>query len=155
MVSIALDDVTVDNIGTLKTINEYTLPAVYSPEFYKDAHLNGFAQLAYYGEVPVGAVKAKLIVPQHHSTPTQVYIESLGVLEAYRGNGIGKQLIDFIVNKAKESFIHEVSLHVWAKQDQIIEWYKSQGFEVVKEIEGYYKSHELEDPYAVFLVKKF
>jgi ribosomal protein S18 acetylase RimI-like enzyme len=46
-------------------------------------------------------------------------------------------------------------LHVWKKESKVIEWYQKQGFEVVKEIEGYYKDHGLEDPDAVFMVKKF
>jgi ribosomal protein S18 acetylase RimI-like enzyme len=155
MPAIALDDVTVNNVGALKTINEYTLPTTYSEEFYSDAHANKFVQLGFYGEIAVGAIKAKPIVPQHHTTPTSVYIESIAVLEAYRGNGIGKKLVEYIIEKTKESYIHEVSLHVWKKESKVIEWYQKQGFEVVKEIEGYYKDHGLEDPDAVFMVKKF
>lgn len=149
--SIQLDNITVNNKKLLQVINDVTLPVKFSQEYYNESSLNGFSKLAYYGETPVGAVKAKLEVPEGSSTPNAVYIESLAVLEPYRGLSIGKQFIEFIKEQAHISYIHEITLHVWKKDEKVINWYKKQGFSVKEEVPEYYKPHGLEQPDALLL----
>ncbi|KAH3680543.1 hypothetical protein WICPIJ_008234 [Wickerhamomyces pijperi] len=149
--SIQLDNITPNNKKLLQLINEVTLPVKFSDDYYKESSLNGFSKLSYYGETPVGVVKAKLQVPQGSSTPNIVYIESLAVLEPYRGLGIGKQFIDFIKQQAHISYIHEVTLHVWAKDEKVVQWYQKQGFVVKEKVPDYYKAHGLESPDALLL----
>lgn len=153
MSSIELDDITVNNQHVLKVINTKVLPTVYPEEFYKGS-LNGFSKFAYYGEVPVGAIKAKLIVPQHHKVPTSVYIESLAVLEPYRHKGIGKKLVEYAIEQAKTSYVHELTLHVWVKQPEVKQWYERLGFEEKEVIPGYYSQQKLDQPDAVLMSLK-
>lgn len=156
MALIELDDITVNNEHVLKVINTKVLPTRYPEEFYANGNARtGFSKLAYYGEVPVGAVKAKSIVPQHNKVPTSVYIESLAVLEPYRHQGIGKKLVNFVVEQAKQSYIHEVTLHVWTKQQDVKEWYEKLGFVEKDIVPGYYKEQHLDQPDAVLMSMKF
>jgi ribosomal protein S18 acetylase RimI-like enzyme len=154
MPAIELDDITPNNKSVLEVINTSTLPTTYPQEFYNNA-LNGFCKFAYYGEVPVGAIKAKLMVPQHHKVPTSVYIESLAVLEPYRHLGIGKKLVNYAIEEAKKSYIHEITLHVWVKQQEVKEWYEKLGFTEKEIIPDYYKQQQLEQPDAVLMSMKF
>ncbi|CCH42959.1 putative N-acetyltransferase san [Wickerhamomyces ciferrii] len=151
---IALDDLTVNNKEVLRKINEVVLPTRYPDEFYSKALQSG--ELVKLGdEIPVGAVKAKLIVPQHHSVPTSIYIESIAVLEPYRNFGIGKKFIQHLEEQAKISYIHEITAHIWIKQPEILEWYQKQGFEIKGEVENYYKDQKLDEPTAIAISKKF
>lgn len=165
---ISLDDLTVNNVGTFRKINSVCLPTTYPENFYKDAlNSDQIVQLAFYSELPVGAVKAKPINTSHRLAsfettqqtqptsqivPNAVYIESLAVLEAYRGLGIGSKLLEFLVEETKKKYVHEVVLHVHVDNEKAIEWYLKKGF--VKETElvkDYYKAQGLENPDAVVL----
>ena len=57
---IALDDLTPNNLGVLKKINEVTLPIKYPESWYKQIleSSNSIVQLAYYSELPVGGDKS-------------------------------------------------------------------------------------------------
>ncbi|KAH3664311.1 hypothetical protein WICMUC_005839 [Wickerhamomyces mucosus] len=156
MPSIDLDDITIHNKKLLQVINEKTLPIIYDKEFYNNP-LNGFSKIAYYGEIPVGIIKAKLIVPSNHSIPTSIYIESLAILKPYRNLGIGKKFIEFIKDEAKRSYLHEIKLHVWNHKSntKLIEWYQNLGFEIKEELIDYYKKFDLETPNAYLLSIKF
>lgn len=154
MAAIELDDLTVNNKNCLRVINETCLPTRYPDDFYASS-LSGFSKFAYYGEVAVGAIKAKLNVPQGSSVPQGVYIESVAVLEPYRHLGIGKKLVQFVVDEAKKSYVHEVTLHVWTEMKETKEWYEKIGFSEKEVIPGYYKDQNLDNPDAVLMSMKF
>lgn len=165
----SLDDVTSNNLGTLKKINTECLPTSYPVEWYKDLlNSDQISKLAYYSELPVGGVKAKLVnlsnelssfdsvtnsklVPK--MVPNMVYIETFAVLKSYRNLGIGKQLLEFLIEETKQKFIHEICLHVQTT-NPAVEWYLKQGFEKKSTIEGYYTAQNLENPDAYVLSLK-
>lgn len=164
---IALDSLTVNNLGTFQKINETCLPTRYNPNWYRDSLDQGqIVQLAYYTELPVGAVKAKPINtayknPTHETSlqaiinskivPNAIYIESLSVLKAYRNLGIGKKLVDYVVEETKKKFIHEIVLHVHVDNKQAIDFYLKQGFKQNEVVKDYYKEQQLPNPDAVIL----
>lgn len=84
-----------------------------------------------------------------------MYIETIAVLEPYRHLGIGQKLVEHIVEKAKKSFIHEVTAHVWVELPELLEWYKKLGFEEKARVDGYYKEQKLENPNAILINRKF
>lgn len=154
MTLIELDDITKNNKHVLEVINARVLLTSYPEEFYADA-LSGFSKYAYVGEVAIGAVKAKLDVQPHHSVPTSVYIQSLAVLEPYRKLGVGKKLVNYVVEEAKKSYVHEITLHVWTKQQDVREWYAKLGFQDKEIVPQYYKDQKLDQPDAVLMSMKF
>lgn len=161
--TIALDSLTPNNVGTFRKINEVCLAVAYDEKWYKQALENGnLVQLAYYSELPVGAVKAHLVekekTPQKFTPlsvldklPNAVYIELLAVLAAYRNLGIGLKLLEWVESAAKERFIHEILLHV-QKDAETVGWYEKAGYTPTETVEGYYEGH-LENP-AALLMKK-
>ncbi|QLG70689.1 hypothetical protein HG535_0A06310 [Zygotorulaspora mrakii] len=144
-----LDNIYENNIGTLEVLTNAILPVKYPHEFFEEFFSKGksgkkdtfFGQLAYYSEVPVGAVKAKLIPNKKGGVLQQgVYIEVLVVLEHYRSKGIGRTLLNYIEKESKRHFQHDIYVHVACDNEFGIEWYKSHGFAQEGDIiKDYYK----------------
>lgn len=168
---VSLDSLTVNNVGVLRTLNETVLPTRYPNLWYSsDSALapEAIVSLAYYAEIPVAAVRAKAFsttdsLPafeaiQHLSLadkiPNAVYIESLAVLSAYRGLGIGSKLLGFVETQAREKFIHSIVAHVHVDNAHAIEWYIRKGFTKGDLVSGYYKDQGLEHPDAFVMTKE-
>lgn len=164
---ISLDDLTSNNIGVFKKINEVSLPTTYPESWYKDSlNSDQIVKLAFYSELPVGAVKGKAINTTHktdsyevsqqlqlpsEAIPNAVYLESFAVLKAYRNLGIGAKLLEYVIAETKRRFIHEVMLHVHVENSQAIGWYLKHGFIKNGEVKEYYKEQGLSNPDAVIL----
>lgn len=163
----ALDDLTVNNIGVFKKINEVSLSTAY-PESWYTASLKStdiIVQLAFYSELPVGAIRARsfnnnqikssfaeaLNSTTLQKTPNCIYIESFAVLEKYRNLGIGSELLAWVINETKNRFIHEIVVHVQASNEKVINWYIKKGFEKRDLVKDYYKEQGLETPDAYIL----
>lgn len=168
---ISLDDVTANNLGTLKKINEVCLPCKYPDSWYQDClNSDQIVQLAYYSELPVGCIKAKAIhinpndLNSFALTSTQklapkmipniVYLESLSVVPKYQQLGIGNRLLTFLIEETKNKFIHEIVLHVQALNSNALEWYKRHGFVEKELVKDYYKGQQLQQPDAYILSLK-
>lgn len=165
---VALDDLTVNNLGVFKKINQVCLPTKYPDSWYQDSlNSDQIVKLAFYSELPVGAIKAKTYNKLHKINnfenllsanlpskviPNAVYLESFAVLEAYRGLGVGQKLMDFLIEETKKKFIHEIIIHVHVDNEVGLNWYLKRGFvkneEVVKD---YYKDQGLQNPDAYVL----
>ncbi len=59
---------------------------------------------------------------------TSFYIDDLCVDEAYRGNHIGKALIEHVRAEAKRAGCYEITLNVWEGNDSARRFYESMGF---------------------------
>ncbi|EGV64184.1 N-acetyltransferase 5 [Yamadazyma tenuis] len=166
----SLDDVTANNLGTFKKINQVSLPTSYSEAWYKEAlNSDQIVKLAFFSELPVGGVKAKplnlssdlatfdsavgaKLVPK--MVPNVVYIETLAVLTAYQNLGVGKQLLDHVIDQTKQKYIHDVCVHVHVTNTHALEWYEKHGFEQKSLVKDYYKLQGLESPDAYLLYLK-
>lgn len=62
------------------------------------------------------------------------FLDAMCVEETYRGFGIGKSLLDRTKSKARTEGYTELSLIVFADNNQAIRLYEDQGFKVVKHI---------------------
>jgi ribosomal protein S18 acetylase RimI-like enzyme len=79
-----------------------------------------------------------------------MYIMTLGVLAPYRGHGIGRRLLELVLEKAQKiPDISTVFLHVQVNNDDAIQFYKKFGFEITGTLEGYYKKITPADCYIV------
>ena len=54
------------------------------------------------------------------------HIENIFVKENYRNKGIGKEIVNFLINYAKEKLCYRIDL---ACEDKLINYYKSLGFD--------------------------
>ncbi len=125
--------------------------------------------LAYYNDVCVGVVCCRKEKDEETAEKYKIYMMTLGVLEPYRGLGLGKKwngwmdidsrhdflgklLVEHILKEAKTSSdISKVYLHVQVTNTSAVEFYKKNEFEVVKTEKDYYKNIE---PRDAFLLSK-
>ena len=75
---------------------------------------------------------------------------TISILPAYRRRGIGKQLLDHIIDTAlKNPAIIEAYLHVQTSNEDAKNFYMSHGFEQTETIHNYYKRIEPPDCYVL------
>ncbi|CAG0883910.1 unnamed protein product [Cyprideis torosa] len=137
-VRIELGDVTPHNIKVLKRLNQVVFPVTYNDKFYKDVLDSGeLAKLAYYNDIVVGAACCRVDTTDNKR---RLYIMTLGCLAPYRRQGVGKKLLDHILNIAeKDGHFDSIFLHVQVSNDDAINFYKYFGFEIVETKQDYYK----------------
>lgn len=62
------------------------------------------------------------------------YIQQVSVSENYRGNGIGKQLFNEVLDFAQEKSIRRIGLDYWVKNVHAKSVYERLGFKLEKEV---------------------
>jgi ribosomal protein S18 acetylase RimI-like enzyme len=60
------------------------------------------------------------------------YIEEMIVSEAFRGKGIGKKLLDYVINGFQIKNIKEIEIDVWEKNEIGLKFYEDQGFKTIQ-----------------------
>jgi len=139
-------------VAQLKLLNQAIFPVRYQESFYKDCLAAGdVTQLAFYQDVLVGAVACRLEAPQGGAEGKgKLYIMTLGVLPPYRGQGIGRRLLNHTLAEArKQDKASEVYLHVQTNNDDAVNFYKKHDFEITETITGYYRKIDPPDCYVL------
>ena len=67
---------------------------------------------------------------------------SIAVLPQHKGNGIGKLLLEYIIQMARLQKFERVSLEVRKSEKRLIKYYEDAGFKVTEELPGYYSPSE-------------
>ena len=86
------------------------------------------------GEV-VGYAFCMMIQHKNNNILTDIktlYIDDLCVDENCRGNRVGKQLYEYVVNFARESGCYNITLNVWALNESARKFYDACGLSVQK-----------------------
>jgi N-alpha-acetyltransferase 50 len=148
----------------LRKINTASFPIQYNEGFYQDVlkrnneELNKFA---YCNEFVVGALCARVEETEPGSGRHRLYIMTLAVLAAYRGRGIGSQLLQSVLDYCErqrssdsgEVVISEIALHVQISNEDAIRFYtKNFGFVQGEMVENYYR--RIDPPHCYLLFKK-
>jgi len=68
------------------------------------------------------------ILPKSYEGLTHVGVLGMGVLKAYRGKGLGKQLLEKAIEHAKQNGIEKVELDVFETNTRAIALYEKMGF---------------------------
>lgn len=138
----------------LRKINTSSFPISYSEDFYKNVvkqrneEMNKFA---YWNGYVVGAVCTRLEPVEEGSTDQRLYIMTLAVLAAYRGRGIGRQLLQSVLDYVEtHKSVTEISLHVHVDNQDAIKFYATFGFQQGEMIENYYRRVEPPHCYRLF-----
>ncbi|SMN22113.1 similar to Saccharomyces cerevisiae YOR253W NAT5 Subunit of the N-terminal acetyltransferase NatA (Nat1p, Ard1p, Nat5p) [Maudiozyma saulgeensis] len=114
------------------------------------------------GEIIAG-VKAYSITSltdtQHQKSkiiPFATYIETIVVVNKYRGKGIGTYLLRLIEQESLTCFIKKIALHTPINNSRVIDWYLKQGFCIQNIVEDYYRATTLDSRYSqdAFLFEK-
>ncbi len=62
-----------------------------------------------------------------------IHLEHVCVESKYKGKGIGKALIDFVKEFAKENNVNRIELDYWSGNKNAGEFFESQGFSTYNE----------------------
>lgn len=119
-----------------------TLMALWRPAAFDSTNMK-----AYQTPQVVGAIRCRLL------SSAILYISTIGLLAPYRSLGIASHLLQRVVLKAVEQHhVKSVTAHVWEANDEGLEWYTKQGFEVIAKEDGYYRKLR---PSGAVLVQKW
>jgi ribosomal protein S18 acetylase RimI-like enzyme len=110
---------------------DYMLGAFYNEEALKDSVANKghYFILAKEGEETLGFASYE----HHYNQLNQTKIHKIYILPQTQGKGIGKKLIDFVENRAKENHSAVLSLNV-NRFNKALHFYQKLGFEIVEEV---------------------
>lgn len=142
---IALTNITRNNIGQLKKLNELLFPITYSDKVYESVltpELRPLCKLALYNDVPVGMVCCRV---EPDGEDTHIYIMMLGVLPAYRRLGIAQTMLEYIIKTAApgqpfgDRVVTSLYLHVQTGNDAARNLYERFGFVLSGEVPNYYR----------------
>lgn len=90
---------------------------------------NSIALIAVDRDKIVGLLLAEQKISPWLENPKTAHISNFGVCEKYRGNGIGKSLMNFFYNVCEENGIKEIKLGVFNKNEKAYRFYHEYGFE--------------------------
>ncbi len=116
----------------MKAINEICLPENYSMDYWEDnlKAKNSFVLCANY--TVVGYIL----------TTDEPSIASFAILERYRKQGYGKQLMSICLQELKKKKYEKVILHVQPKNLPALKLYQSNGFEMTETVTNYYGENQ-------------
>ena len=171
--ALELTELNPNNVGTLRMINTTIFPVRYAEKFYTDAvKLGELARLALLNDIAVGAIAARVDGDGTEAEgPRRLYIMTVGVLAAYRGIGIGRALLQHVLDVAERGVqgqgagsgqgkgeegikpVAYVSLHVQTNNSEARDFYAKFGFSCLGVSRLYYK--RLDPPDAWVLARAF
>lgn len=84
----------------------------------------------------------------------EAHLLNICVVEELRRQGIGRQLVDYLLMRARAFRAERMFLEVRPSNDSALNLYHAMGFDVLGVRQGYYKAHGGEED-AVVLVRHF
>ena len=143
--------VTEKNVEQLRKLNLAVFPVRYSDKFYSDLAANPVQQythLGYFSDVLVGSVCCR--IEQQEGAAFKVYIMTIGVLAPYRRLGVGKRLLQKVLEAcSQQPDCAEIYLHVQVGNDSAVQFYKGFGFEVGEIVKDYYTKLDVNDAHII------
>lgn len=147
----------------LKLVNTSCFPVSYNDAFYKEVvnrRDEDLCKFAYWNGFVIGAICARIEPCPEREGRSRLYIMTLGVLAAYRGRGVGRKLVQSVLDFYEEnkdgktmSTVDEVALHVQINNADATKFYiDGFGFDKGPMIENYYK--RVDPPHCFLLSKK-
>ncbi len=123
-----------DPLGKQRELYQDPLPQQYYTAFAEiDADKNNYLIVVEDGSRIIGTSQLTIITHITYQGGKRGQIESVRIDESYRGRGIGKLMIEWAINKAREVGCHLVQLTMDKKRLETIEFYKKLGFEATHE----------------------
>ncbi len=100
-------------------------------EKIKRALANDLVWVAKDGEQIVGYCLVELFDDKHEQLPNSIFIADLYVLDEYRKQGVGKMLIEKVLNNKFSKKYSCFSLSHDPEEEHLTDFYKTFGFEVI------------------------
>lgn len=118
-----------DPLGEKRENYELPLPKKYFDAFFTiDNDANNYLIVVEYGNKIIGTCQLTIITYLTYQGGRRGQIEAVRIDESYRGLGIGKSMIEWVIKKARELDCHLVQLTMDKKRFDTIAFYKKLGF---------------------------
>ncbi len=118
-----------DPLGKQRECYQQPLPQQYYVAFSEiDGDKNNYLIVVEHQHKIIGTLQLLILTHLTYQGGKRGHIEGVRIDDSYRGRGIGKLMIEWAVNKAKELDCHLVQLTMDKKRDATIEFYKKLGF---------------------------
>lgn len=138
-----------EDLASVISINWAALPEHYSDSFFEE-RLKESAETFLVAEDEKGSVIGYIMCRieygfshlKRYGLARKGHIVSVAVLEAHRGNGVGRALVEESLRGMKERGSSEAYLEVRVSNDSAIALYRHLGFQSVTTHRGYYRDGE-------------
>ena len=129
-----IEKMTSSHIEEIANLEKECFSSPWSADGLKSELDNNFARfyVAFSGEKIAGYIGS-------HNVLGEVYITNVAVFSEFRRNGIGKTLVEFLVNEMKKENADFVTLEVRKSNLNAISLYEKCGFEKVGERRNFYE----------------
>lgn len=118
-----------DPLGKQRESYSDPLPQKYYAAFADiDADKNNYLIVVEVDNKIIGTSQLTIITHLTYQGGKRGQIEGVRIDESYRGHGIGKLMIEWAINKAREVGCHLIQLTMDKKRLETIEFYKKLGF---------------------------
>ena len=134
MMNIEIKKMTTSHIEEIAKLEKECFSSPWSEDGLKTELNNNFARffVAFSGDEIAGYIGS-------HNVLGEVYITNVAVFPEFRRNGVGKALVEFLVNKMKEENAEFVTLEVRKSNLSAISLYEKCGFQNVGERRKFYE----------------
>ena len=119
-----------DKLGSLREDYREPLPDTYYRAFANisaDPNQELMVMASEHGQI-IGTLQLSFIQYLTYQGGIRAQIEAVRVHEAYRGKGIGKQLFEWAIQRAKKKKAHVVQLTTDKKRPEALKFYQKLGF---------------------------
>jgi ribosomal protein S18 acetylase RimI-like enzyme len=118
-----------DPLGKQRESDQDPLPQPYYTAFSEiDTDKNNLLIVVEDGKKIIGTSQLTILTGLTYQGGKRGHIEGVRIDEAYRGQGIGKLMLEWLINKSRESGCHLVQLTMNKERTDTIEFYKKLGF---------------------------
>jgi len=118
-----------DPLGKLRESYQEPLPEQYYIAFDEiNSDKNNYLIVVESNDKIIGTCQLTIITYLTYQGGKRGQIEGVRIDESYRGHGIGKAMIEWAINKAREVNCHLVQLTMDKKRLETIEFYEKLGF---------------------------
>ena len=134
MMDIEIKKMTSSHIGEIARLEKECFSSPWSEEGLKSELDNNFARffVAFSGDKIAGYIGS-------HNVLGEVYITNVAVFPEFRRKGVGKVLVEFLVNEMKAENAEFVTLEVRRSNQNAIFLYEKCGFQKVGERRNFYE----------------
>ncbi len=118
-----------DPLGRQRELHQDPLPEQYYTAFSEiDADKNNYLIVVENDHKIIGTSQLTIITHLTYQGGKRAQIEGVRIDESYRGLGIGKLMIEWSINKARNIGCHIVQLTMDKKRNETIQFYNKLGF---------------------------
>jgi GNAT superfamily N-acetyltransferase len=118
-----------DPLGKKRECYQEPLPESYRNAFLEiNADKNNFLAVVEENGVIIGTLQLTFISYLTYQGGKRALIEGVRIDESYRGKGLGKKLIEWAIEKAREQGCHMIQLTTDKTRPEALEFYKNLGF---------------------------